>query len=135
MKKYYYEGPAFKLWRGSSDPTSNYKRGPGVPLLNFREIPGPTFKLWGGPGSWCPGPTFTPWPFSRNPIWVSFFGGRCIDKKIQSLYYTLVPSKHLHAPGNTRKSVKYVQNYENMFNVIFLSEKIWFLQQEFKNEF
>ena len=39
MKKYYYEGPIFKLWRGSW---------------------GPTFKLWGGnrvpgprvPGSW-----------------------------------------------------------------------------------
>ena len=41
-----------------------------VTLLNFRPVPGPTFKLWGesqvpgswGPGSRAPGPTFTPIP-------------------------------------------------------------------------
>ena len=48
----------------------NFEGGPGVPLLNFRGVPGPTFKLWRGvpgpesqdpsPGSWGPGPTFTP---------------------------------------------------------------------------
>ena len=41
MKKYYYEGPSFKLWRKSW---------------------GPSFKLWGGPR--VPGPKF---PRSRVP--------------------------------------------------------------------
>ena len=44
----------------------NFEGGPGVPLLHFRGVPGPTFKLGGGsrvPGSWGPGPTFTPCPF------------------------------------------------------------------------
>ena len=42
MKKYYYEGPTFRLWRKSW---------------------GPTFEFWGGsrgPRFWGPGPTFTP---------------------------------------------------------------------------
>ena len=39
MKKYYYGGLTFNFWRGPW---------------------GPTFKLWGGPGSRGPGPTFTP---------------------------------------------------------------------------
>ena len=48
----------------------NFEGGPGFPLLNFGEIPGPKFKLRGGPGSripgtrgpgsWGPGPSFTP---------------------------------------------------------------------------
>ena len=54
MKKYYYEGPTFKLCRGSWDLLLNFEGGPGFPLLNFGEIPGPTFKLWGG--SQIPGP-------------------------------------------------------------------------------
>ena len=44
MKKYYYEGPTFKIWRGSWDPTFKFWRGSWCP----------TFKLWGGsrvPGS------------------------------------------------------------------------------------
>ena len=42
-------------------PLLNFERGPGVPhpnfegarrisLLKFRGVPGPTFKLWAGPG-------------------------------------------------------------------------------------
>ena len=30
-------------------PHLNFEWGPGVLLLNFRGIPDPTFKLWGGP--------------------------------------------------------------------------------------
>ena len=54
MKKYYYEGPAFKLWGSLGVPLLNFEGGPGVPLLNFRGIPGPNFKLW--EGSRVPGP-------------------------------------------------------------------------------
>ena len=53
MRKYY-EGPFFKLWRGSWSPTFKLWRGSWVSLLNFRGVPSPTFKLWGG--SWVPGP-------------------------------------------------------------------------------
>ena len=49
MKKYYYEGPTFKLCRGSWDPTFKFRGGPGS------RIPGTR-----GPGSWGPGPSFTP---------------------------------------------------------------------------
>ena len=28
----------------------NFEGGPAIPLLNFSGVPGPTFKLWGGPG-------------------------------------------------------------------------------------
>ena len=28
-------------------PLLNFEWGPAVPLLNFRRVPGPTFKLWG----------------------------------------------------------------------------------------
>ena len=45
MKKCYYEGLAFV-------------GGPGVPLLNFTRVPGPTLKLSGGSRGPCP--TFTP---------------------------------------------------------------------------
>ena len=47
-------------------PLLNYEVGPGVPLLKFTGVLGPTFKLWGGsrvsglrswgPESWGPGP-------------------------------------------------------------------------------
>ena len=30
-------------------PLLNFEWGPGVPLLNFRGVQYPTFKLWGGP--------------------------------------------------------------------------------------
>ena len=36
-------------------PLLNFVGGPGVSLLNFKGVPGPTFKLLGGsrvPGSW-----------------------------------------------------------------------------------
>ena len=49
MKKYYYEGPTFKLRRGSRDPTFKFWRGSW----------GTTFKLWGGSqvlGPEVPGP-------------------------------------------------------------------------------
>ena len=36
---------------------SNFEGGPGVPLLNFEGGPGSQ-----DPGSWGPGPTFTPCP-------------------------------------------------------------------------
>ena len=42
MKKYYYEGPTFKLWRGSRSPT--FFKGGGesrVPVLNFKGVSGP----------------------------------------------------------------------------------------------
>ena len=38
MKKYYYEGPTFKLWRGSWGSTFKFWRG----------FWGPIFKLWEG---------------------------------------------------------------------------------------
>ena len=52
------------------EKVNSLKKGDGVTLLNFRAVPGPTFKLWGEsqvPGSWgsgsrAPGPTFTPIP-------------------------------------------------------------------------
>ena len=44
MKKYYYDVPTFKLWRGSWSPTFKFWRGSWSP----------TFKLWGGPGSKVP---------------------------------------------------------------------------------
>ena len=45
---------------GLEAPFLNFEGGPGVPLLNLRRVPDPTFKLWGGsrvlgsqvPGSW-----------------------------------------------------------------------------------
>ena len=48
----------------------NFEGGPGAPLLNFSRIPGPTFKLWGGfqvsvpsvPSFCGPGLLFTPCP-------------------------------------------------------------------------
>ena len=36
----------------------NFEGGPGVPLLNFRVV--------SGPGSRCPGPTFTPCQYGRQ---------------------------------------------------------------------
>ena len=58
MRKYYYEGPTFKLWRGSRGPSFKFWTG----------CCGPTFKLWGasqglevsGPRFRSVGPTFTP---------------------------------------------------------------------------
>ena len=44
-------------------PLLNFEGSPGVPLLNFREVSGLTFKLWGGSRvlrSRGPGLTFTP---------------------------------------------------------------------------
>ena len=35
-------------------PLLNFEGGPGVPTLNFKEVPGPTFKLWGDPVSQSP---------------------------------------------------------------------------------
>ena len=52
--------PLLNFVRGPGVPLSNFQRGPGVPTLKFRGVPGPTFKLLGGPGSRGPGPTFTP---------------------------------------------------------------------------
>ena len=40
MKKYYFEGPTFKLWRGSWDPIFKFGTGSRAPLLNFEEGPG-----------------------------------------------------------------------------------------------
>ena len=48
------------LKKGERVPLLNFVGGPGVPLLNFRGVLDPTFKLWGG--SRGPGPTFTPCP-------------------------------------------------------------------------
>ena len=48
------------LKKGERVPPLNFVGGPGVPLLNFRGVLGPTFKLWGG--SRGPGLTFTPCP-------------------------------------------------------------------------
>ena len=49
---------------------ANFEGGPGIPLSNFRRLPGTTFKLLGcpgsrvlgsrGPGFWGPGLPFTP---------------------------------------------------------------------------
>ena len=52
--------PLLKFVGSSGFPLLNFE-GPGVPLLNFRVFPGPTFKLWGegggggGPGVQGPG--------------------------------------------------------------------------------
>ena len=48
------------LKKGERVPPLNFVGGPGVPLLNFRGVLGPTFKLWGG--SRGPGLTFTSCP-------------------------------------------------------------------------
>ena len=71
-------GLTFKFCAGSWDPFLNFEVGPGVPLLNFRGVPGPTFKLWGEscvlgprvsrsrvPGSWS---HFYTMP-SKTTIW------------------------------------------------------------------
>ena len=55
--------PLLNFVGGTGTPLLNFEEGPGAQLLNFRGVPGLTFKLWGGsrgPGSWGPGPTFTP---------------------------------------------------------------------------
>ena len=67
-------------WGGPGVPLLNFEGGPGVPLLNFRGS-----RV---PGSWGPGPTFTPCLFCykfakifenilfiehlRAIVWVSF---------------------------------------------------------------
>ena len=43
------------LKKGEGVPLLNFEGGPGVPLLNFEGGPGSRI-----PGSWGPGPTFTP---------------------------------------------------------------------------
>ena len=75
----------FKQWRNiiMTVPLLNFEGGPGIPplniegdpgvtLLNFRGVPSPTFKLWGRslvPGSWGPGPAFTPCIIARPIKW------------------------------------------------------------------
>ena len=57
----------------------NFKRGPGVPLLNLEgESWGPTFKPYGnpgsqvsesrGPGSWGPGPIMRMYGYHKNGL-------------------------------------------------------------------
>ena len=51
------------LKKGKVVPLLNFKRDAGVPLLNFEAGPGVpllNFRWFLGPGSWGPGPTFTP---------------------------------------------------------------------------
>ena len=36
------------LKKGEGVPLLKFEGAPRVPLLNFRVVPGPTFKLWGG---------------------------------------------------------------------------------------
>ena len=45
MKKYYYVGPLLNFEGGPGVLLLYSEGGPGVPPLNFREVPGPTFKL------------------------------------------------------------------------------------------
>ena len=43
--------------KGEGVPLLNFEGGPGVLVLNFEDVPGPGSR---GPGSRDPGPTFTP---------------------------------------------------------------------------
>ena len=69
MKKYYYEGPTFKLWNIIMRVLLlNFEGGSVVPLLNFR---GSRVALLNFEGVRGPGPTFTPChilPLSKHKV-------------------------------------------------------------------
>ena len=72
MKKCHHKGLTLK--GGPGVLLSKFDWGPGVPFLNFRRVPGPTFKHCGGPwsrslGSWGLGPTFTPCQHGKIKGW------------------------------------------------------------------
>ena len=71
-------------------PLLNFEEGPGVLLLNFRGVPGPTFKLWGGPRSWVPG-YWGPWSWDPGPTFTPCQigqGGQKVSKvKVQLPWY------------------------------------------------
>ena len=65
------------LKKGEGVPRLNFEGGPGIPLLNFEGGPGvPLLNFEGGsgsrvlepqgPGTWNPGPAFTPCRYSMQ---------------------------------------------------------------------
>ena len=64
------------LWnsfkKGEGVPLLNFEGGPGVPLLNFRGVHGPTLQLWYGsrvPGFWSYFYTMPNWEWSEHDVY------------------------------------------------------------------
>ena len=122
MKKYYYEGSTFKLWRESWGPTYEL----------WKRSWGPTFKFWGGipgPGSQGhevlsrgPGPTFTPCPEKRCVENYCLFGKAQIFPYKSVEFQTSVNIKRI-AYVYQKRDQKFIKKYFTWTYVIIQTQK------------